>query len=315
MTNGILSLGVLCLASVWSFAPAWGEAVERMALEGAVSKAKSEGRDMLVLVYGPEWDKKGMAFQEGFWKDASLDKVADGYILTEIPYYQNPTEEQKAEREKNKGILNIFPQGFPALFLVASDGQTLGVLYGEQLTKDPKKAASLLKEKIEARARQKELLTKAESASGVEKAKLLGQTADLGLERPNEVLPKIKEADPEDALNYVKRFELNTWAVIGKINETKDLAEAKALAKTYTDQEGYTPLQKQEIWASIIGRMRREDATNKDDLRKACLAMKQLDPKSMYGTAADATIARCCDAKPEKKDADKKEAKAPAKKK
>ncbi len=283
----------LALAALLSSAPLM--AVQQAATyEDAAKKAKDDG--ILIYMYGAGWDKIGEKMLTTLWKSREIDKVAEQAIMLTLPVYQNPTEAEKKHTAKILGNYKL-PNGissYPCILMLDRNGRPYATIQGSDLTASPAQAVKTIRSNIEKLDQRTKLMQRAERAQGLEKAKLLGQTCDLGIAPPDKVLDMIKQADPEDKSGYVRRLQFSPWALGDQIKEL-DAEEAVSRVRRMADDPAYTTYQKQEMYAVLTGKLRRNSpAYDLKKLRTVFEEMRDLDPESMYGVAAASSIDAWC---------------------
>ena len=140
-------------------------------------------------------------------------------------------------------------------------------------------------------------MSKAEAASGVEKARLIADACAVeGIERPNGYRDMVKAADPNDESGMVRRLNFDYYGFsqaycASAKDGGKELGTEgtiKAMQELLKDP-AYTAEQKQAIHAVIIGTLRRSGASA-IQLRGAVAEMKKLAPDSHLGITADQYI-------------------------
>lgn len=214
------------------------------------------GEDGYILVaYGDGWDhhseknaKKLLAAKE--FLAAGGNAV---YMSLGIP--QVSTEETKAAQATVLGKLKLpKPRSYPAIFLFDKNGRHYATISGKLLRKAPVDKVSQELKTLHANGlKQQELLRQAASANGVAKARLLGQAATLpNINRPDNVINQLKQADPKDESGYIRRLEHNPWDWAERCAK---LPTEEALAKMdeMLADPAFTNDQKQKLCATYIG--------------------------------------------------------------
>lgn len=307
-TMNLLSRTILLLLASSS---AW--AAERAdTYQNALSKSGDEG--IIVYLYGPNWNKRSVKMLESFWKSPETEQAAGKSVLVSLPIYQRPTDEQKAEEEEIRAGFPMPPphqyRSNPTVVMQDKTGRTYAILagtddLGEGLS--GARAHELMKKNKELLARQLELMAKAEQASGLEKAKLIGQASTLGIEPPSNALDQIKELDANDESGFVRRLSYDPRQFQEKHKESKASELETAVMKIVNDP-AYSSLQRQETYCILIGQLRR-DGVAKNVLKKHLLDMQKIDPNTMYGKITDELVSMWCSSSAgndESKDTDKK---------
>ena len=287
------TLYTLALAALLSSAPLM--AVQQAATyEDAAKKAKDDG--ILIYMYGAGWDKIGEKMLTTLWKSREIDKIAGQAIMLTLPVYQNPTEAEKKTTAKILGNYKL-PNGiasYPCILMLDRNGRPYATIQGNALTESPSQAVKTIRSNMDKLEQRTKLVQQAEKAQGLEKAKLLGKTCDLGIATPDKLLDMIKQADPDDKSGYVRRLQFSPWALGDQIKEL-DADEAVSRVRRMADDPAYTPHQKQEMYAVLTGKLRRNSpAYDMKKLRTLFEEMRDFDPESMYGVAAASSIDAWC---------------------
>lgn len=252
-------------------------------------KAKEIKSDYLVFVYGGDWDRFGKSYKERVWaKPETLSLAQPNTIVTEYTYPEHPTEQEK---EARKQLQKDFGQGtasLPSLYFFDKNQFCYATLHGDKMDKNPLLLAKRIQKTQNLRKKRDEYLTQAEKLSGLEKAKLIGAAYDIEeLNRPQEVVNELKKCDPEDASGYQKRFTFDPWKYHSVFE--KPLAEGLKELDAVVADPAYTAEQKQAILGIKSTYLRRNKA-DKNEIREVFIKMKALDPKSIFGKAAEKGI-------------------------
>ncbi len=296
-TTGIhfISRAVLILLA-FSCMSAW--AAERAkTYHEALEKAGDEG--VLIYLYGPDWNRRSVKMLESFWQKNELERAAGNSVLVALPIYQRPTAEQKAEQEEIQSGFPLPPphryRSNPTVVMLDKTGRTYAILSGNDDLGDGlsgSKACQLIQKNKALLAQQLELMNKAEQASGLEKAKLIGQASTLGIDPPHNAAEQIRTLDPKDESGYVRRLNYDPRKFQEEHKDAKSTELESPVLKIVNDT-AYSPLQRQETYCILIGQLRRDGAA-KNVLRKHLLAMQQIDPNSMYGKITPSLLTQWC---------------------
>ncbi len=296
-TTGILTISrLLLLLLACTCTSAW--AAERAkTYNEALSKAGDEG--VILYLYGPDWNKRSVKMLDTFWKTSELEHAAGNSVLVEVPIYQRPTDEQRAEQEEIQSGFPLPPphryRSNPTVIMLDKTGRTYAILaghdeLGEGLT--GAKGCQLIQKNKGLLALQLDLMAKAEQASGLEKAKLIGQASTLGIDPPHDALEQIRGLDPNDESGYVRRLSFDPRKFQEDHKDAK-AAELEAPVMKIVNDKAYSPLQRQETYCILIGQLRRDNAP-KSVLKKHITDLKQIDPSSMYGQICDNLLSLWC---------------------
>lgn len=258
-----------------------------------------------VILYADGWDKfskktakkmlKSKAVREALKNTIAIEYAAPNF-WTAPPKDCSPEEaakirDSKKERDAKLGKLKwAGPQTYPAIVLYDKNGRhyaTINIHYSDR--NNTKEIADTINAARESLAKQNELLKKAESASGLEKARLLGQSAVFNnINRPDNIVKRIKEVDPQDKSGYVRRLEFNMHGYAESTAKTKDWKQTLKEVEDKIDDKAYSDTQRQGLYATACGLLHRHGTI--DDMPKLSRylrEMEKLDPKSIQGVSAD----------------------------
>lgn len=243
---------------------------------------------ILVLVYGEGWDKFGEIMVKNVWRHPSFGRAVGDNVLVEIPLRQNPTKQQEEQRNKLSEGLNSVPPSCPAIYFVDKDKRVYCMLSGADLAQNGEKVIALVKKKLELREQQRTIMDKAAKAQGVERARLIGEACALDIAWPNDAVKMVKEADPKDDSHIAARLEFSGWKISDEIKDMGGIGALKHVREIIYNP-GLTVVQKQEALSIAVAKLRRENADFLE-LRKLWQEISDMDPTSMYGSAARESI-------------------------
>ncbi len=263
----------------------------------ACEKAGDDG--IIVYCYGPDWNKRSVRMLKSFWETAATEEAAGDAVLVAAPFYQDRGSPEA--QEMHHIIQGLKEPPFcvcPTIQMIDKEGNIYCVMAGMDYFGDEKGEAARenIRTKLAELRKQKELLTQAQSASGVEKAKLLGAVADLSIKAPKDLVTQIRLADPEDKSGQVRRNTHSARGFMYKQLETTDGFLKKDFVpnvKAITDEclkiaedEAYRPLDRQEAYNLIIGLSRAAGAPA-NQIRGWFKKSKKIDETSIYGQIYD----------------------------
>lgn len=231
----------------------------------------SAGRDgVIVYCYGPDWNKRSMRMLDSFWKRAELEAAAGDAKLVAVPFYQSK-DKDTAESVEIRGGLERPPFGVcPTVLMIDATGRIYSKLVGSDYLGDEsgELGISNIKEKLAALHKQQELMEKAESASGPDKAKLISDACDLGIEPPPNAVELIEAADPEDSSGAVRRQKFDALQFMYEQLDTKDgflapdfvadLDEMRKACMAIAQDQAYKEIDRQKAMNLYIGQSRRD---------------------------------------------------------
>ncbi|MBO5683635.1 MAG: hypothetical protein J6R92_01675 [Akkermansia sp.] len=291
----------LTLAAACMLAPLPGTAatVYKTQSEAAASVTKD---GYILVVYAKGWDRFSEPFCKEIIADPEIQAAAGDAALILAPFYQYAKPEEKQKQAEVWGSLeeprSSSNETYPCILMYDQKGILYGRVQGTSFLKGTMaERAAEIKAKLEAKHKQEELMTQAGAASGVERAKLVGEACAIqGIERPSGWREIVKAADPNDESGMVRRLNLDYYGFSQKYCASqKDGGLELGTEETISEMEkflkdpAYTPEQKQIFHAVIIGTMRRSGA-DASQLKGAVMEMKKLAPESHMGVTADQYI-------------------------
>lgn len=242
------------------------------------AKATAEKTDLAILAHGTtDWDKNGPSIKAGTFANATWLAALPKELLTvcvEVPdsatnqMPQSSLDELRRlgrevpgqiETTAAKGPDSTFKAdlvwNFPALIYQDAGGQLIGILEGLDPQKNPPKSMTAqVTAWHQARMARDALLAKAGAATGVEKARLIGQALDAlpfkGARAQSETIKALRAADPKDETGYVAKYTYHIWdfgSEMAKLATDKRYEEGLALIAKRKAQPVLTTEQKQAV--------------------------------------------------------------------
>ena len=247
----------------------------------------------MIVTYAEGWDKYSKKTAEAMLEAEPVKKALGKAVVIKFGV---PNVSGKKDHEKNKarfGNADInFPNSYPAFVFYDKTGHRVADLcINFHDRKKPKVVAQQIKEIMDASAQQQALLAKAEKASGVERATLLGQAARIpGLRRPNNVAKLIQEADPGDKSGMYKMTTMNLFDKAIETAKTENWEATLNEMKQMMNNPLLTSDQQQQLCCICIGLLHRHGGMkHKGELKTMIDKLEQLNPESILGkSAADA---------------------------
>ena len=270
-------------------APAKG-GVRAVANYQAAQDKVTDGGYVLAL-YADGWDKYSKKLAEKMIADSAVKKAMAGSVLIEYGVPNLSSEATNKEREAKLGKLRwVAPDTYPAFALYDKNGRhyaTVTVPYADR--KDPDKIAGKIAAAKDALAKQNALLEQAKGESGLAKAQTLGKSAVFeNINRPDNIVNMIKEADPQDKSGYVRRLQFNGHAYAIESADTKDWQATLKDCEDKIKDKAYSDAQRQGLYATAIGIIRRHgDLKDQKKVVSYLREMEKIDPKSPLGRSAD----------------------------
>lgn len=263
----------------------------------ALAAAGEDG--VAIFCYGPDWNKVSTRMLKSFWMTRELEEATGSAILVAVPFYESPNSRQLEESSLASAGMPKLPFGVcPTVMLVDKDGTMYANLPGADYLgteEDHSKGLKNLREKIAALRKRQELLKKAESLVGVQKAEVLNEIAELPINTPRGLVDQIKEADPTDQSGMVRRNTFSALAFLYEQMHTKDgflspdfepdYGKMTADCMKVIKDKAIRPRDRQAAYLLLIGQARREEI-NGAKFKNLVNACAKLDPETNYGRLA-----------------------------
>lgn len=260
----------------------------------ALEAAGDDG--IAVYCYGPDWNRRSVRMLKEFWETPEVEQATGGAILVAVPYYEYPTQEQEDQSMTAASGMKAPPFGVcPTVMMFDKNGDMYANLFGTDNLGDedhPEIGLNNLKAKLAALRRRNELTAQAESSTGVAKAKLLNEIAELPIIAPRGLVEKIKEADPADSSGMVRRNTFKARDFLYEQMDTKDgflspdfvpdYAKMQEACMKVIKDEALRPIDRQAAYLLLIGQSRREEITGQK-MKVMITACSKLAPDTVYG--------------------------------
>ncbi len=257
-------------------------------METALKKAKEDG--IVICLYGIGWDKYSEKRCKEIVNDKDIARALGRALTLNYPCFESPTAEQKDILGKVLGGATIpFPKTYPALMWLDQKGRPVLCIQGTELTRSSnRELAQLISEKLNCVRKQAELLKAADKASGLDRARLLGQAYTLvGVYPPNSAtMAEMVKLDPKDEAGYQCYFgtkEYDASAAILKL----PFAESQALVSEMLGSPSYSVIAKQSATIAMLGQWRKQ-GTREDlpKMREYAQQVIALDEQSYHAGSA-----------------------------
>ncbi len=291
------------LAAVALLLPAAGAAQRANTYAEALEKAGDDG--ILAFCYGPDWNKRSVRMLKSFWENPAMEEAAGDAVMIAVPYYQDSSSEGAGDAPMIRGSLPEPHYGVcPTVFMIDKGGRIYATLTGMDDLGDENgtRGVESIKKKLAELRLQKELLAKADDASGPERAKLLCEVTDLSIKAPKGIVEEIQLADPEDTTGAVRRNKHNAfYGFMYEQLQTKDGFLKKGFVPNLDaisdacygiiNDEAYRNEDRQAAYALLIG-LSRAAGIPANQLRGYITKCMKIDPTTVYGQLAPALIER-----------------------
>lgn len=261
----------------------------------ALARARRDKRDLIVLVHGSDWCRIGEIFRTSVWEKREFERrLGQGFILFEADVPEHPDEEQKKKlAERQKGCKTKFGN-YPVLVFVDPEGKLYATVTGTATTDQPgfpadvSQAVHTITSLHRAREIRDAYLARAEKAPPGEKAELLFRAWQTNAGRRQEILDRLRAADPEDRRGYLARLDFNGYALLEKAKSYGDTEKYEEGVRWLNDQlarKGLQPEQKQWI-LTALGNLYRRWLGHEQQAWETLTKSIRIDPDSMMGRAA-----------------------------
>lgn len=244
----------------------------------------------IVFIYPAGWDKYGEKLCKKLIATESVKTAAGDAALLLAPIYQIRDEKNNAAAKNVMGALSypgdMADISYPAIVFYEKGGRQYATIHGRELMRaTPDQVATLVKERLAAKKKQEELLSKSRTATSPdEKAKLLLESSRLsGIAWPGGLREAMQAADPGDKHGYLGALNFGFSPKQGE-----SMQDFLSRLDAVLAHELYSPWQKQRACAAAIGHIRRSLGTMAGGplITKYAKAMHKLDPDSTLGVSA-----------------------------
>lgn len=266
----------------------------------AAAKEIVKNDGYIIFAYAEDWDTFSKRTCDKLMAAEAVQKAAGEAVFMRAPIPNVMTEERKAADKERFGPLQVADApDYPALIMLDNQGRHYATITGPFLHKAPNKkmadkVAGLISECRTGLQQRTDLLTRAEQAKGVDKARLIGAAAMVPNVNPvdkiGKIINNIKKLDPKDESGYGRRLR-DPMSFVGEIvgierskEPGKGWEAAFSKVEEYLNDPVYTPLQQQELHALAVGLLHRHGGPRRvQEMREHLRAMKALAPDTYMG--------------------------------
>lgn len=253
-----LLASITLLATTFSYAGGDGWMND---FEAAKAKAVAENKDLLIDFTGSDWCGWCIKLnKEVFSHDSFKEGIADKYILVELDYPKDKSILDEKTTQQNAELRKTYPvRGFPTILLADAKGDPYAQT-GYQKG-GPEAYLTHLAGLQESKTKRDEAFSAAETAEGVEKAKLLYSGVQLIPEAfqsfYSDAITQIKSLDPEDetgiaAAERAQDAEEEFKKSLTVAMRANDMAEANNLIDSYIAEQKLEGEDKQQVLSTKI---------------------------------------------------------------
>jgi thioredoxin-related protein len=263
--------------------------------EKAKAQAAAEKKDLLIDFTGSDWCSWCIRLRKEVFDEEAFKKAAPGqFVLVELDFPQDTSKQPETVRKQNEALRDAFGiEGYPSIVLADATGRPYA-----QTGYQKGGAAAYLKHLDELRGKLKArdaAFKRAESASGIEKAKALQEGLsevpdNLVAAHYRPTLQQIRSLDPEDTLGVDARFgAMQAMRQLGEVLKGKQQAGGAAVREEADRFLGEYPKfavrQKQQVLMQVLNFLM-PPKDNKVAL-KLMEDVKALDPETEEGKMAE----------------------------
>ncbi len=260
----------------------------------ALEKAGSDG--VVAYCYGPDWNKRSVRLLSTFWNTPEAEEAAGNAVMVAVPFYERDTAKGAEKAAEIRGNMPEPPFAVcPTVMFFDKSGRQYAAFQGADYLGEDDACSEGVKniaKYVQALRKQQELLAKAESLVGLEKAKLLAEVADLPIEKPAELMAQLEQADPTDKLGAIRRNNFNALQFMYKQLDTPDgfikpdfeadYQQMRKDCEAVFKDEALRTRDRQAVYNLFIGQSRRE-AIQANQLKGFIKKVNKLDGSTDYG--------------------------------
>lgn len=293
---GLLAAGIIAMTSLTGHT-AEGWLVD---FEKAKKQAESEGKSILMEFTGSDWCPPCKALASNvLTKDVFKEEIPKNFVLLKLDNPRDKSGQTEEEIEQYKRLSQEYKvQGVPTIFLADANGKPYYSTVGysgepaEQYVSNLNTKAVSFKKRLTA-------FSKAEDATGLEKARLLDEGisamgGDIDPEINKDQIAMIIELDSNNEAGLKEKYEsiLRSTELRQKLQNILQTSSspAQALESLTSFIENEKPagalLQESLFYKGAM----LFETENKTEAKTALLAAKEVDPDSQIGQRVDAII-------------------------
>ena len=106
--------------------------VEAKSYAEGMERAKTDGRDLVILFHGSDWNLQGRDFVAQVWSDPRFQReLGDGFVLLTLDHKERTSEAETAERKKREKGLKYKVPSYPLLLVIDAAGYRVQSLSGD----------------------------------------------------------------------------------------------------------------------------------------------------------------------------------------
>ena len=261
----------------------------------ATARAKKEKRDVVVLVHGSDWCRIGEAFRRNVWEKKEFTRrLGNGFVLFDVDVLEHPTDKEKKTQDgRQKGFGAQFGN-YPVLVFVDPVGKRYAAISGHA-TMDRAGFPDNLSQAVRtitglrrAREIRDYYLARAGKAGASDKPILLFRAWQAGAGRHEEILDRLRKADPDNESGFLARLDFDGCVVLEKaksFGDSKKYRDGVHWIEEQMARNGVTTDQKQ--WMlTALGNLYRRWPGHEQQAWATFMQSVQIDPDSMMGRAA-----------------------------
>ena len=244
----------------------------------------------IIFAYAEDWDTFSKKVCDKLMTAEPVIEAAGNAVFMRAPIPNFITEERRKEDKEKFGPLQVGDaSSYPALLMLTKSGRLYSVINGSVMRKAaPKKVSRMIRERMDGMKRQEALLARAQEASGVAKAKLLGEACSIPNVSPydkiGKVINEIKKLDPNNETGYARNLR-DPFDFVGEIvgierDKNRGWEVALQQVETYLGDEKLSPAHQQALHALAVGLLHRHGGLKTAaELHRHTKAIQDLEAK------------------------------------
>ncbi|AQT69037.1 hypothetical protein STSP2_02218 [Anaerohalosphaera lusitana] len=269
------TIQILVFATIFNLAGAISHAqvIYGDSFSDGLEKAKNYKTVLVVLAHG-NWNRWNERLYEDVFEDKSMSQMLNKgrAVLTDVRVLQSATDEQKNKnKSRNEGFKAKGVHTYPAVIGYSSEGKLLGIRQGVDLPKDIEQARKSIAQFAKLCLEYESLKDESEKAkSAGDKDTELAALAKIGempLNRPDNLLKRIKQLDPTDSKGHYARLTFPHWQkLFSDVTSRTQKGEGAAVEnelKKMLRTDAYTKVQRAFVHVALGNCYRRQEGKDK----------------------------------------------------
>ncbi len=263
----------------------------QVAANGTEAQQLVQDEGYILFAYADGWDEFSEARCRQLMADKDIRKAAGNAVMMLVPIAEAPDEARRQQQESYLAGLKVpGSRSYPAIIMLHKDGGHYATLIGREVARGSgKEIAALISDRVAKGMERYRLIRQSEKAEGPARARLLFQASSIeGLVWMGKwVNEAIRQADPKNTTGIIDSLNFNAYGFANNVGKNGVKAGMEQVDKMLANP-AYTPRQKQQMCAAVLGMLRRSGTlAEADAMRRYARKMKELAPGTPEGQAAD----------------------------